>query len=302
MPDPTLAELLSPATLARIENYALLAKVAVEGFISGMHRSLYHGFGTEFFQYRSYAPGDDLKYVDWKVFARRNRFYSKVYQEETNMNCCILMDASASMDYEGKRASCTKWRYASMVAACIAYLATRQGDNVGLYAFNHELLSAVPPGFRTGGLRRVLSELQRLRPGGQAEPGKVIGPLAEKLQRRGIVIIISDLLNVDEDLSWILKRFTFSRHECVVFHVLDPDELDFPFTGTMRFVDSESLDEIVTAPQLAKDYYQESMDTLIKNARRSCLEQQVDYEQVKTSDNLGNMLAAYLHRRESLTL
>lgn len=300
MPSSTIAELLSPATLARIDNYALLARVAVEGFISGLHRSLYHGFGSEFFQYRDYAPGDDLKYVDWKVIARRDRFYTKVFQEETNMKCWLLLDASASMDYQGKRAPCSKLKYACMVAACLAYLASRQGDNVGLCAYSDELITCIPPGVRAGGLQRILTELHAIKPSGRANHETVLHYVAENFRRRGLVVVLSDLLDAEDALPPLLKRFRFAHHDCLVFQFLDQDELDFPFSRTTRFVDSESGQEIATSPQLIRQTYMASMDRSVEQMRLSCLEQQADFIRVSTSDDLGNMLAAFLHRRESM--
>ena len=299
MPERTIAELLSPAALARIDDYAFLARVVVEGFVSGLHRSLYQGFGSEFFQYRSYVPGDDPKYVDWKVYGRRDKFFTKMFQEETNMNCSIILDASASMGYQGTQAPCSKLRYACMVAACLAYLTTRQGDNIGFHAYNENVVSSIAPGHRTGGLQRILTELYRIKPQGVANHGPVLNYLAENFQRRGLIVLLSDLLDAEDVLETLLKRFRFAHHECVVFQILDQDEVDFPFARTTRFVDSETGATITTAPSLVQQSFVKSMSELINRARLMCFEQQVDYLTVRTSDNLGNMLAAYLHRRES---
>jgi uncharacterized protein (DUF58 family) len=300
MPETNLAELLSPATLARIDNYALLARLAVEGFISGLHRSLYHGFGSEFFQYRSYVPGDDLKYVDWKVYGRQDKFYTKVFQEETNMNCCVLLDASASMAYQGRRAACSKLQYGCMIGASLAYLASRQGDNVGLYAYSDELLASVPPGRRTGGLQRLMTELQRLQPSGVADHESALNLVGEKFRRRGLVIYISDMHGLEDSLARHIKRFRFAHHDCIVFQVLDDDELDLPFHRTTRFVDSENAAQTATAPDIIRDGYQRDMEAFTDAIRNACLSERADYLLARTSDNLGNLLAAYLHRREAL--
>ena len=299
-PGPSVAELLSPENLVRIDSYSLLARVAMEGFVSGLHRSLYHGFGGEFFQYRSYVPGDDLKYLDWKIYGRRDRFYTKVFQEETNMNCCIALDLSESMAYQGTRAACSKFRYACMAAACLAYLAARQGDNVGLYAYHDRLESSLHPGHRTGGLRRLLAELHRLKPGERANHRFAFDYLAEHLNRRGLVVILSDLLEAEDILPGILRRLRFAHHDCIVLHILDQDEIDFPFTRTTRFVDSETNHEVVTAPELARDAFLQGMARSVESVRLACLEQQVDYLRISSADDLGNTLAAYLHRREAL--
>lgn len=299
MPDPKLTELLSPSTLARIDDYSLLARVVVEGFISGLHRSLFQGFGSEFFQYRPYVAGDDLKYVDWKVYSRRDRLQTKVFQEETNMNCCLVLDASASMDYRGERAECSKLRYACMAAACLAYLASRQGDRVGLYAYAEDLRTVVHPG-RGGGLRGVLAALGGLEPGGAADHRRALDFVSESVKRRGTVIWLSDFHGVEEEAGNLLKRFRFAHHEGIAFQVLDPDELDLPFGGTMRFVDSEHSGEIVTAPEEIRAEYRQRVAEFTETIRLSCLREQVDYLFMRSDENLGNLLAAYLHRRESL--
>ncbi len=299
MPDTAIAELLAPENLARIDSYSLLAKVAVEGFISGLHRSLYHGFGSEFFQYRAYSPGDDLKYVDWKALGRYDRFYTKVFQEETNMNCAVILDVSASMDYRGSRAACTKLRYASMAAACLTYLAARQGDNPGFFAYADGLVQAVRPGSRTGHLQRIMNELQRLRPGGKAAHDQVLGTLAESLTRRGLVVLISDFQEAEFDLPRILRHFRFKHHDCLVVQVLDPDEHDLPFTATTRFIDAETGAELVTFPQAFRSDYKKDMEAFLATVKKASLELQSDWLPAFTTDNLGVLLAAYLHRRGS---
>lgn len=299
MADSKLTELLSPGVLARIDDYSLLARLVVEGFISGLHRSLYQGFGSEFFQYRPYVPGDDLKYVDWKVYSRRDRLQTKVYQEETNMNCCLVLDASASMDYRGDRTACSKLRYASMAAACLAYLASRQGDRVGLYAYAEGLRAVVQPG-RGGGLRGVLAALGGLEAGGTADHRRALDFVSDQVRRRGTVVWLSDFHGVETEAATLLKRFRFAHHEGIAFQILDPDELDLPFGGTMRFVDSEAAGEIVTAPDEVREEYCRRVGEFTETIRRSCLREQVDYQFLRSDENLGNLLAAYLHRRESL--
>jgi uncharacterized protein (DUF58 family) len=301
MPVTTVAELLSPETLVRIDSYALLARVVVEGFLAGMHRSLYQGFGSEFFQYRTYVPGDDPKYVDWKVFGRLNRFYTKVFQEETNLNCTIVLDASASMGYQGQRSVCGKLRYASMLAACLAYLARRQGDSVGLCAYAEALSTWVPPALRHDGAQRVFTALQALQAGGVANHRTALNYVAENLRRRGLVVLIGDFHGLEDELEALLHRLRFAHHDCIVFQVLDRDELDLPFQRTVRFVDSEDGSELTTAPDLIRAGYEQTMTRFLERIRSICLSQQVDYLQVQTSENLGNLLAAYLHRREALS-
>jgi len=300
MSSPTVAELLSPETLVRIDNYSLLARVVVEGFLSGLHRSLYQGFGSEFFQYRNYVPGDDPKTIDWKVYGRRNRFYTKVFQEETNLNCTLVLDCSASMDYQGQRSVCGKLRYAAMAAACLAYLARRQGDSVGLCTYADGITSWLPPARHHDGAQRVFTELQRLKAGGIADHGKALNFVAESLTRRGLVVLVSDFHELEDGLESFVRRLRFAHHDAIAFQVLDRDELDLPFGRTVRFVDSEGGQEVTTAPDLIRNGYTQAMNAFLEQIRGACLSHQVDYLLVPTSENLGNLLAAYLHRREAI--
>lgn len=300
MANTSLTEILSPATLAQIDNYLLMARVVVEGFMAGMHRSVYHGAGSEFLQYRTYSPGDDLKYVDWKVLARQDRFYTKVYQEETNLNCAIIVDGSASMNYHGAHAPCSKFHYATMVAACLAYLATTQGDNVGLFCYSDTVQCAVPPRRRTGHLEYILTELARIQPAGQADHAQFLPTIAESLRRRGVVVLVSDFLGAENDVPSQLKRFRYTGHDCLAIQILDPDERDLPFSATCRFIDSESGDQVVTSPPQVKTEYQRAMEQFLDTMRQGCLDAQVDYLLHNTTDNLGEMLAAYLNHRRSV--
>ncbi len=297
MAERSLAEILSPKTLAQIDNYLLLARVVVEGFISGLHRSVYHGFGSEFLQYRNYVPGDDLKYVDWKVFARHDRFYTKVFQEETNMNCNIVLDASASMAYQGNDTACSKYRYGAMVAACLAYLASRQGDNVGFFAYNDRLCCQVNPERRTGHLQRIATELTRVQPEAQARHAECLSYVAEAVRKRGVVIVISDFLEAPDAMAPVLQRLRCAQNDCIAVQVLDPDERNLPFGMTTRFIDSESGDQVMTYPPAVRADYQRAMESFLDRVHRMCLDLQIDHVLTDSAQELGTILAAYLHRR-----
>lgn len=290
-------ELLSPSALAEIENYQLLAKVAVEGFIAGFHRSLQHGTGSEFLQYRNYVPGDDPKLVDWQLYARLDRLHTKVFQEETNMNCVIVLDASASMDYQGSRAPVSKLRYAAMLAACLTYLASRQSDNVGLYVFGERIQALVPPARRTGQLARIFGQLNALRANGSANLDSALPLVAEGLRDRGLVVLLSDFLSGESALAKRLRHLRFARHEVVAFHILDPDELDIPFERTTRFVDSESGDSLMTYPETFRDDYRQAVSAHCERIRLACEHAEADVQLTRSDAHLGNALAAYLHRR-----
>ncbi|MCF7854734.1 MAG: DUF58 domain-containing protein [Candidatus Pacebacteria bacterium] len=295
-----LSDILSPATLARIDNYLLLARVVVDGFIAGLHRSVYHGFGSEFLQYRNYSPGDDLKYVDWKVFARHDKLVTKVFQEETNMNCNIVLDASASMGFQGTRAPCSKYRYGAMVAASLAYLASRQGDFAGFYCYNEELQACIRPGNRTGHLQRIATELVRIQPQGEADHERFLSYVAEAVYKRGLVVVISDFLEAEERIGPLLKRLRYAQNDCIVIQVLDNDERDFPFDATTRFVDSEHGAHILTYPPDVRDEYVAGMDAFMERLRRLCMDMQADCVQCDSTQSLGRVLASYLHRRGSV--
>ena len=289
---------MNPEILAQINNFSLLARTVVEGFIAGLHTSLYHGFGTEFVHYRHYYPGDDLKYVDWKVYARLNKFQIKVFQEETNCNSYIVLDTSASMGYSGRGRSISKIEFAKMIVACLAYLINRQGDNVGFYAYDEQLRVSIKPGHRGGQVQNICNKLANIEAAGSCQHEHVLHRLADMLQRRGIIVFISDFLDADEALKKAIRYFRASHHDCILFQILDDDELNFPFTESTRFIDSETGNEINTAPERVRDHYLNSVNRYLREFEDNCLKNNVDYCRLSTSQSLANILAAYLHRRE----
>ncbi len=297
MPVERLSDMLSPTTLARIDNYELLARVVVEGAMAGMHRSVYRGSGSEFVQYRDYTPGDDLKYADWKVFARRDRFYTKMFQEETNMNCTVVLDASASMAYRGERAECSKFRYGSMVTACLLYLASRQGDNIGFHCYSDKQHVALPAGRGRGRLNRIFADLTRIQPRGVSRHAEFLPYVVERLRHRGLVVLISDFLETEETLPPLLRGLRHAGNDCIVIQVLDPDELDLPFTGATRLVDSENGQQILTAPAAVRADYVAAMQAFIERLRGLCHDTETDHLLCPTSGDIGVVLSAYLHRR-----
>ena len=293
-------QLLDPAHLAQLGNYALMARSAVEGFLSGMHRSLVHGIGTEFLQYRDYTPGADLKYLDWKLMARSDRLYTKVYEEETNMNLYLLLDVSASMDYQGDKAAVSKFHYACMLAACLAYMASRQGDNVGLFAYNEGLCEVIPPGHRGGQLERLLQALTRLEPTGPANHAQMLDVFGNQLRHRGIVVSISDMLECEDVLPEQLKHYRLRHCDALALQVLDPDELDLPESGVMRFRDSETGREVISWPETVRGAYKSQMSDYMAGLQTAFMRSQVDHLCLQTSESLGYALARYLHHREAM--
>jgi len=292
-------QLLDPAYLSSISNYALMARVAVEGYLSGLHRSRFYGFGNEFLQYRSYTPGEDPRFIDWKVYAKRGRLQTKVFQEETNMSVSLVVDASASMDYAGSRAACRKFDFARMCAAALAYLAFKQGDQVGLYLFNDTLAAAVPPGQRGNRQAVLYHTLQQTRPEKPGNPEAAIEYLGHHLRGRGMVIFISDMLDEWAGLPGLLAGIRIRHHDTLALQVLDPDELAFPAEEAARFVDLESGEECITSPKVVADDYNRLMRESQNLLRTAFTGSGIDHEVFTSGDSLGLVLSAYLHKRSA---
>ena len=291
----TVRQFLDPAVIARLGTLELKAKTVVEGFLSGLHRSPFKGFSVEFAEYRQYIHGDDLSTIDWKVFARSDRYYVKKFEEETNLACHLLLDVSGSMAYRSRGPS--KFEYAACLAASIGYLMSRQRDAVGLMAFDDRIVSALPASTRPGHLRNLLVALARLGPGRRTNVSKPLRQLAESLTRRGMVILISDLLDDPEAVLRGLKHFHHRGSDVLVFHVLDPDEIDFPFDRATRFEDLETDEEIVAVPGVVRAHYQKALGALIERYRRELGGAGIGYQLLNTKQPLEMALLAYLSTR-----
>jgi uncharacterized protein (DUF58 family) len=288
-------QFLDPAVLARLGSLELKARTIVEGFLSGLHRSPFKGFSVEFAEYRQYMPGDDLSTIDWKVYARSDRHYVKKFEEETNLDCHLMLDVSASMGYGS--AGMTKHEYASCLAAALGYLMNRQRDGVGLTAFDNRVVSMLPASARPGHLRALLVTLDRLRLGTGTDVAKPLHQLAESLTKRGMVVLISDLLDDPERVVRSLKHFRYRGTDVIVFHVLDPDEIDFPFELPARFEDLESGEEVMAVPAAVRQHYLKGMGALIERYRRELGATGIDYHLLRTSEPLEMALLAYLSTR-----
>jgi uncharacterized protein (DUF58 family) len=274
----------------------LRARTIVEGFLSGLHRSPYKGFSVEFAEYRQYLPGDDLSTIDWKVYARSDRFYVKKYEEETNVDCHLLLDASASMGYASKGAV-TKLAYGSFLAGALAYLMNRQRDAVGFLAFDDRIIERLPASARPGHLRSVLLALDRLTLGRQSNVSRPLHQLADTLVKRSMVVVISDLLDDPESVVRGLKHLRFRGTDVIVFHVLDRDELTFPFDRATRFKDLESEAEVLAVPAAVRDEYMRAIQDLCNLYERELRVAGIDYMRLDTSQPLDFALAAYLSSR-----
>lgn len=296
-PSSSPGDLLDPAYLSSISNYALMARVVVEGYLSGLHRSRFFGFGNEFLQYRSYTPGEDPRLIDWKVYAKRERLQTKVFQEETNMTVSLVVDSSASMDYAGKGAACRKFDFARMAAAALAYLAFKQGDQVGLYLFHHTLAEAIPPGQRGNRQAVLFHTLRQASPEKPGNPEAAIEYLGHHLRGRGLVIFISDMLDEWAGLPSLLAGIRIRHHDTLALQVLDPDELQFPADEAARFVDLETGEECITSPKVVADDYNRLMRESQEKLHTAFTGSGIDHEVFSTGDSLGHVLSAYLHKR-----
>ncbi|MBT5167527.1 MAG: DUF58 domain-containing protein [Opitutales bacterium] len=293
----TKQDLLDPAYLESLNDFQLMSRVAVDGFMAGIHRSHSHGAGMEFLQYRNYSPGEDLKYLDWKVLAKSDKLYTKVFQEETNMNCYFVLDTSASMQYQGSRAACSKLHYACMVAACIAQSASRQGDNVGLFAYSDHLHESVEIGGRLGQVDHILRALTRLKPTGEAQHESMLQTFLRHFKSRGTVIYISDMLEGEDVLPKLLRNFRVNKSDCLAIQVLDPDELDLPQNRVTRYLDSELESEVTTYPETARADYEKRMGAFLERLKEGLAQSQVDFIQLVTTDSVGVSLAKYFDHR-----
>jgi uncharacterized protein (DUF58 family) len=287
---------LDPAVIARLGTMELKARTVVEGFLSGLHRSPYKGFSVEFAEYRQYRPGDDLSTLDWKVFARTDRHYVKKFEEETNLECHLLLDVSGSMAYKGT-APMSKMEYGSVLAASLAFLMNRQRDATGLIAFDDHIVFRLPAGARPGHLHALLLGLEDLRPGTSSNVGRPLHQLAEALVKRSMVVLISDLLDDPEPVIKGLKHLRFRGSDVVVFQVLDPNELTFPFRGASRFKDVESAAEVTADPAAIRSAYLRELAGLTLKFDRELRGAGIDYVQLDTSQPLDFALLAYLSAR-----
>jgi uncharacterized protein (DUF58 family) len=299
MPPPSTSRdlrFLDPAVIARLGTMELKARTIVEGFLSGLHRSPYKGFSVEFAEYRQYLPGDDLSTLDWKVYARSDRHYVKKFEEETNLECHLLVDVSASMSYRGG-APMSKLEYGSVLAASLAFLMNRQRDATGLVAFDERMVFRMPAGARPGHLHALLLALERLQPGTRSDVGRPLHQLAEALLKRSLVVVISDLLDEPEAVIKGLRHLKSRGTDVVVFQVLDPNELTFPFRGASRFKDLESADEIIAEPASARAGYLRELAGLTLRYDRELRGAGIDYVQIDTAQPLDFALLTYLAAR-----
>jgi len=289
---------LNPETLATLANMQIRARMVVEGFIVGLHKSPYHGFSVEFAEHRAYGPGDNLRYLDWRLYGKTDRFYIKQFEEETNLKAHIMLDKSRSMAYGS--ADISKLQYGSYLSAALSYLLLRQQDAVGLTLFDTEVRTHIRPSSRPSMLNNILTHLENISPGEETSIGHSLHHLADRINRRGLVIIISDMLDDLESIMHGLKHFRHDRHEVLVFHILDPREVDFAFEAQAKFKDMESGEIKATEPWHIQKDYQQAVAQFRTSLGTRCREQRMDYIPLTTNQTLDIALLAYLNKRHSV--
>ncbi len=284
-------DLLDPHEVAGLGGIELVAEGVVEGFLSGLHRSPYRGFSVEFAEHRPYQPGDELRYLDWKVVGRRDRLYVKQYEEETNLRATIVLDVSRSMGWSGApERRLTKFDYGTRMAAALALVLLRQRDATGLIAFDDEVRSAIPPRVRPGQWHTLVGSLARLAPGGGTAAERALARVTDLLRRRGLVLFVSDLL-VDRQLVLLALRYLRHRgHQVAVYHLMDPAELDLDAAQEARFVDPETGEDVVASPRELRGEYHGTVQRVVAAWRRALRSSGIAYHHVTTDTPFGYAL------------
>jgi len=290
---------LDPAFLSTLGNMDLVARCAVEGFFSGLHPSPFHGFSVEYSDHREYHAGDELKFVDWKVFGRSDKLYIKQFQQETNTTAYILLDSSKSMSFAGD-GKVSKMDYASFLAAALSYLMLSQSDSTALILFAETVAKYIPPHSKRTHLNIILKTLQQNKPAGQTNLAGVLHTFAETTKRRGIVILISDLLDDEDDIFKGLAHLKFLKHDVIVFQTMDHQELHLDYEGLIQFEDLESKAKIRTFPQSLKEGYRQRVAEFLDEIEKTTGNTGIDYCLLNTSEPLDRALVAYLAKRKRL--
>ncbi|MBI1924537.1 DUF58 domain-containing protein [Candidatus Poribacteria bacterium] len=289
---------LDPVALSRLGGMELVARLVVEGFITGLHKSPYQGFSVEFAEHRQYMPGDEIRYIDWKVYGKSDRYYIKKFEEETNLRAYILLDASGSMNYRYDDKGITKFEYGCYLAASLTYLMLKQRDSVGLAVFDTTIKEYIPPRGAATHLHAIMSVLEKVQPGNETHISAIFHELAKRIIRRGLVIVVSDLLDQPSEVLSALKHFRHRKHEVIVFHLLDKAEMTFPFQGPVVFRDMETGRTLPTQAEALKAGYLEQLTGFIQDYRRGCGASLIDYVQIDTATPFDYALSSYLARRK----
>lgn len=288
---------LDPRTLAKVRSLELKARLIVEGYLSGQHKSPYHGFSVEFAQHREYVPGDDIKHIDWKVWGRTGRFYLKQYEEETNLVCWILLDTSESMRY-GSIEGMSKFDYACMSAAALAYLVLHQSDAIGFVTFDSQIRDYLKPSSQQSQLKEMVHIMNKGVGRDKSNMSPLFHDMAERINRRAIIFLISDMFEDLEPILSGLKHLRHKRHEVVLWNVLDAAEVTFPFQESTLFRGMEKFPDLLTDPRSLRKAYLEQIEGFLHGLQRGCRDQNIDYVQLRTDTPLSVAMSSYLAHRQ----
>ena len=316
---------LSPSVISKLSTLELKAKFVVEGFIAGLHKSPFHGFSVEFAEHRQYMPGDDLKYLDWKVLGRTDRYYIKQFEEETNLKSYIIVDASRSMSFKSSdpaysmlspfkkmfrkkdavkpaagTAGISKLEYATYLAASLSVLMNFQKDAVGLVVYDEDVKTYIPPKATSQNLKLILTHLTNLKGSGETNTAASLNNIAERIKRRGLVIIFSDLFDDQQKVINSLKHFRYKRNEVIVFQILDPIEMSFAIDSPTIFKDMETSKEMLSQPLSVMQSYREAVKTFIDTYKTACRANNIDYTLLSTETQFDTALLEYLNKRKKL--
>jgi uncharacterized protein (DUF58 family) len=294
-----IREYLRPETISTLDSLELKAKLLVEGFLIGMHKSPYHGFSVEFSEHRAYFPGDPIKHVDWKLFGKTEKYFIKKYEEETNLISHIICDVSASMNY-ANNGRITKFEYAKLLAAALAYLIISQHDAVGLTFFSDKIENMLPPKTSRANLIKILSAINNQEVSSKTDLSRSLQLLSEKIRKRSLIILISDFFDDREKVLNSIKQFKYNKNEVIVFHLLDPTEINFDISDEALFVDMEDASELTTQPYQLRGEYKKSVNKFINKMKTECLNYGIDYSLVTTDLSFDKALMNYFVKRSRL--
>ncbi|MFH1733043.1 MAG: DUF58 domain-containing protein [Planctomycetota bacterium] len=292
---PSAEQYLRPDVIARVKRFDLKAKFLIEGFFSGLHRSPFKGFSAEFSDHRKYVHGDEIKDLDWKVYARTNKYYVKRFEAETNMECHLVVDASASMGYG--TTGLTKLEYATYISAALAFLVTSQQDTVGLITFDDAIRAVLKPKSKRKHIIRILKILNDTKPGKQCKVSEQLHQVAGVIDKRGLVVVMSDLLDDPDDVLDAFAHLRYDGHDIIVFHILDEAEAKFPFGDARRFEDIETGETIVTDAASVRAGYIKALGEFIETYRSELHKRHIDFFNIDTATSFDKALMAYLMKR-----
>jgi len=292
-----LHKYLDPKVLSKITRLDLQARLVVEGFISGLHRSPFHGFSVEFASHREYVPGDDIKHIDWKVLGKTDRYYIKQYEEETNLKATFLLDASESMHYGGGNGKMSKYQYAAAVAASLGFLLLQQQDAVGLAIFDEDIRTFLPASANPNQIKQFVHAVDVIEPKQKTSLEPICHSLAEKIARRGLICVVSDLFVDIDGVLRGLEHFRHYGHEVMVMHILDEDELTFPFQGNTMFDGLEATGRLLVEPRALREGYLEALNAFCREVKRKCVASRIDYKLISTADYMDAALLSFLAAR-----